>query len=329
MIKEALGLKRTQEIFEPFYVDEQRKKIEEKGLKYQILHLESAIHLYKKFAPGDEINSIEELADMVKDPVARYSKWKVKEVENQPKNSELKEFVRDYLKVFERSSLEKEIKLPNDFDELVSACAKVGNVNAANLILRNGKIEFSERVMNKLYNRVYYYADTPLRKKRLAYAEKLAGLLNDEFDELLTLECKERGAKQGGAFKKVLLQKLHIGGLPYPVRLRFDQSLNDPNYPDISANKLEVNPDFVVGGFLSTGNYDFSFLDKREPMPEAPKVIYKRYQRTNLDGSLEQCLVPKDKIEYAYWGMWKEANVTFYDGEYTIDDKGKLVRVDK
>lgn len=81
---------------------------------------------------------------------------------------------------------------------------------------------------------------TSLERKRKQFAEKLSALLS-EMDLLLIEEASSVGADKE-SIAEILQRKLHIGGLPFPIRIHAED------------NKTVVKPnsDWVTKGYFNS-----------------------------------------------------------------------------
>ena len=159
-----------------------------------------------------------------------------------------------------------------------------------------------------------------MQKRRLQYAKKLVALLS-ELDVLLREEAKEKNAKEVKV-EKALFVNGHLGGLPVPVRLRSDPKTrwNSNEFFTDEKKILEPNPDFMTQGFSCAKLYGLDFLNPQtKPIKEGgTQDFWKRYWRTNLDGSRTPYFVKADEPGKAQWGMWKDADIVFDEGLFII-----------
>lgn len=306
-----------------FYIDEARRKSEERQHEYVIQKMTNARNAYQQIT-GEEITSYEQFQEIVADPAGYYRKTKAETnvKEKKPGTLQLLDegFDLDFI-------ADKMMKLPEGFDEVIRACNAIKQEKPlwwGNYAYDGGVFTMSAKVYAKLLNNVYYYAATDLQKKRLALGNKFLELIA-EWEELLRTEAQEAGVNPA-KIQRAIDAKRFMG--PLPFCLRYDRPQPLLGWGD-TKQEVEVNPNWVVHGHKKYATQ--ISLSDLAPAVDRPKwvdnTVYKRFWRTESDGGRRPFYVRKGLEKQAYTGAYRDGNIKFDDGEFYIRD-GRFVAIE-
>lgn len=307
----------------PFFIDEQKLKLETKQTEATRGLLNRVLSLYRSLCPEDPIETIGQLQKLVANPREKYCDWRVKKNEEEENPLQLWAISGG----FSIDKLKSEmIVLPPGFDQIENLCARI-KFRPENYSLIAGQVELSESLMSRLINKTHFYAVTPEQKERLEFAQSLCDLLNNRYAELLKKDASEVNPLR---VESSIISKAFIGGIPYCLRLRVDPEFRDPKRLSFEKKILQPNEQWVVFGWKAYANQaELPELTKSQARPQNNYTRYKMFYRTDFDGGRRPYIIAKEGIKEAknLSDPLRLEETVFLPGEYYFIN-GRLVKAE-
>lgn len=306
-----------------FWIDEKARKQQLREHKYALDKMIIARNTFQEVT-GEKITTYADFQAMVADPAAYFRKNKAEKNITEKKPMTLALIGEGYDVDF----LEEQLALPDGFDEVEKDCGALlrERFDWSHFSFDGKAFTLSTRLINRMINRVFYFAPRQIQKKRLELANKFKALI-PEWIELLKLEAEEAGI-HSSKVQKAINSHRFLGPLPFCLKLDRPINTHAGWFDGDAQTEVMVNPDFVVNGHVSYA--DQIGLPGLRPSPTVKKwedsTVYKRFWATAGDGGRRPHYVKVGLEKMAYAGAWRDANIKFDDGEFVIRD-GKFVMV--
>lgn len=213
----------------PYYIDEMLKKSVDMELESTLRRFNTLKNDFERIA-SHKIENFEEFTELLENPIEFYRSKHLAKVENSELIKQLKALNLD---------AERLIELPSGFDQVISQCTMInrgGSIRPDRWTIENEKIVATEEHLQKLYRRVYFYAQTKEQKQRLEISLKMI-----EAFRLIESEIHKQ-LPQHRAGEAIRLKMHFRNKLPYQLK-----AVNDRE-----GVRIIPSPEWVQNGFEGT-----------------------------------------------------------------------------